>query len=297
MRPWKTLQHLLVLSAFCASANAEQLWNNGNHEHNQLLGTYDRIMDDFYVPGGGWWIDKAEVYGLFLGFGASNDVQSVNIRIIEADPLTGEPDPSQAEWLPITSFEVQSLDPWGFKLEVNFYNTFLKGQRFYWIEFDVINDDNSPMRGLKSDAEFFQPAYGNHATGNEYDLHATDGDLAFKLFGQRVKTIDVSAADDFKVKTLDDRWPALTFKLTGQYGAFDPGLYQIRLDRRQPMLYRFDENGRHIVDFKVEDPGATRFSTPLGDEMCGEAPDILQSYCQNFVACAAYTFCGEIPIP
>jgi hypothetical protein len=296
MELWKSLGRALVLIALWTSANADQLWNNGNHEQFQLFGTYDRIMDDFYVPSGGWWIDKAEVYGLFLGYG-SNTVQSVNIRIIEADPLTGEPDPSQAEWLPVTSFDKQNLDPWGFKLEANFHKTYLKGQRVYWIEFDVIAEDNDPMRGLESDGGFFQPAYGNYATGNEYDLHAINGDLAFNLFGQEVKTIDVSAADDFKVKTLDDRWHALTFNLTGMHDWFEPGLYQIQLNRKRPTLYRFDEDGKHIVDFKVEDRGETRFTTPLGDDMCEKAPDILQSYCQSFVACAAYTFCGAIPIP
>ena len=79
--------------------------------------------------------------------------------------------------------------------------------------------------------------------------------------------------------------------------------------RRNKRFYNFKQDcsyheslwdssdGKHIVDFKVEDRGETLFSTPLGDDLCEEAPDILQSYCQNFVACAAYTFCGAIPIP
>lgn len=297
MKLWKPVTSVLVLIALAAAANAEKLWQNGSNEDTQLLGNYYRIMDDFYVPDGGWWIDKAEIYGIFLDPGSNADVQSVNIRIIATDPMTGEPDPSQGEWLPITGFDEQSLEPWGIKLEANFHKTFLKGQRFYWIEFEVIGEDNYFLRGLESDTPVFLPAYGNHATGNEYDLHATGGDLAFNLFGQPVKTIGFSATDDFKLKTLDNSSQALTFNLTGMHDWFDPGLYQITLNSEKPALYRFDRYGKHIVDFKVEDRGETRFTTPLGDELCEEAPDILQSYCQNFVACAAYTFCGSIPIP
>ena len=297
MKLWENAKFVLVLIALSTPVNAEELWSNGNNEGTQLSGNYYRIMDDFYVPGGGWWIDKAEVYGLFLDPGSNADVQSVNIRIIATDPLTGEPDLSQGEWLPITIFDEQDLEPWGIKLEVNFHKTYLKGQRFYWIEFEVIGEDNYYLRGIESDTAVFLPAYGNHATGNEYDLHATGGDLAFNLFGQPVKTIGFSGADDFKVKTLDDGLNAITFNLAGEHEWLEPGLYQIQLNRKTPSLYRFDEYGKHIVDFKVEDRGETRFSTPLGDDLCEEAPDILQSYCQNFVACAAYTFCGAIPIP
>ena len=124
MKLWETIKYVLVLIALSTPVNAEKLWSNGNNEDTQLLGNYYRIMDDFYVPGGGWWIDKAEVYGLFLGPGSNADVQSVNIRIIATDPMTGEPDPSQGEWLPITSFDEQDLEPWGIKLEANFHKTY-----------------------------------------------------------------------------------------------------------------------------------------------------------------------------
>jgi hypothetical protein len=327
MNRGKVAGQLFALITLIAPAHADQLWNNGNHDEYQVLGNYYRILDDFYVPGGGWWIDKAEVDGMFF---TSSGIESVNIRIIEADTLTGEPDTSQAQWLPVIDFDVtESLEPWGFRLEADFHNTFLEGQRFYWIEFEVIGENGEYIRGLRSDNARHNPAYGNHALGNDYNLVATDRDLAFRLYGQPVKTIGYAAADDFKLKTLDDQWHALTFNLTGNHEWFDPGLYQIQLNKKEPALYRFDERGKHLVDFKVEDPdhhqiqlnkkkpalyrsdergkhladfrvedpGATRFSTPLGDEMCREAPEILQSYCQDFVACAAYTFCGQIPIP
>lgn len=288
---------LLILSGFFTAVEADTLWDNGENENQILLGNYYRIMDDFYVPGAGWWIDQAEVHGTFFGANYDKHVEVVNIRIFAADPQTGEPDVSQGNGMNIISFDETDLESGGIKLETNFQKTFLKGQRYYWIEFEVINNHDYYMRGYRSDADSYLPAQGNHSTGSGNTIYPTKGDLAFSLSGQNIKTIAVSAANDFKVKTLDDSKDALTFDVASGHSRFKPGVYQMQLRRKQPVLYSFDRNGKHMVDFKVEDPKALEFSTPLGDDMCGNAPAGLQSYCQNFVACAAYEFCGSIPIP
>lgn len=298
----RTMMGLVFAVGLSMSAHAQTLWDNGNHLDDQLLGNYYRILDDFYVPGAGWWIDKAEVYGMFFNatyYKHQKAVEVVNIRIMAADPVTGEPDPSFGTGLVVTSFDEEPIDSLRTRVEANFEKVFLKGQRRYWIEFEIINNYDYYMRGLASASSAFLPAYGNHQTGAQNQMHETDGDLAFSLFGQPIRTVGYAASDDFKVKSLDPGHDTWTLDLVGEHPVFKPGLYQMQMSRRSPVLYRIDEDGKQIVDFKVDDgdSGHTEFSTPLGDDMCGEAPDILQSFCQDFVACAAYTFCGSIPIP
>lgn len=296
----KTLR--LAIGAMCflffsLPATAESLWENGNPENPLLNASYHyTIMDDFYVPGAGWWLERAEIFGWFV----SADEQhtgDVNIRILPADPLTGEPDPSQAI-NPSVSIMTDPIDnPAGLRIRANMPKLFLKGQRRYWIEFDISSVKNVGFRGYSSDSSNLMPAYGNLASGS-YQLDELDGDLAFNLYGSSVKTIFVPTVDDFKVGLLNNGDQSSTLRLVGKHSLFNPGMYQIQATKRGPTLYRVDNEGKHIVDFKVkEGTESTKFSTPLGDDLCQNVPADLWNYCQNFVACAAYEFCGDLPIP
>lgn len=296
----KTLRIILGITfslSFSLTATAESLWKNGNPSNPVLNESYYTILDDFYVPGAGWWIDRADIYGMFVG-GDVPHTGDVNIRILPADPLTGEPDPSQAIDPTVTNVMTDPIDdPVGVRVRANMQKVFLKGQRRYWIEFDVASVKNVSIRGLSSDSPDLLPAYGKFAAGS-YQLDALGGDLAFHLYGSEVETVFVPTVDEFKVKLLDNGDQSWTFRLAGKHPIFEPGMYQIQLARQAPALYRIDNDGKHMVDFKVkDDPDSTKFSTPLGDDLCENAPKILQSFCQNFVACAAYEFCGDIPIP
>ena len=72
------------------------------------------------------------------------------------------------------------------------------------------------------------------------------------------------------------------------------GLYQAVVDSAGvAALFHFDPaQGRVRAALRVPPGDPAAFHTPLGDDMCGDAPDLIMSYCQTFVACAAYgLFC------
>ena len=70
------------------------------------------------------------------------------------------------------------------------------------------------------------------------------------------------------------------------------GLYQALVDStgRTRLFYLDPEHGRVLTGFRVPPGDPAAFHTPLGDDMCGNAPDLIMEFCQTFVACAAYGF-------
>lgn len=70
------------------------------------------------------------------------------------------------------------------------------------------------------------------------------------------------------------------------------GLYEAVVDTTgRTRLFHFDAQlGRVIADLRVPPGDPAAFHTPLGDDMCRKAPALIMSFCQTFVACAAYGF-------
>jgi hypothetical protein len=76
----------------------------------------------------------------------------------------------------------------------------------------------------------------------------------------------------------------------------DAGLYLVELDAAgRPALFLLPavQGRRRTPDrIQVQIPPAPQATTPLGDDLCEEAPDLIMEFCQSFVACAAYDlFC------
>lgn len=70
------------------------------------------------------------------------------------------------------------------------------------------------------------------------------------------------------------------------------GLYQAVIDSTgKASLFYFDPaRGRVKANLAVPPGDPAAFHTPLGDDMCRNAPDLIYEFCQTFVACAAYGF-------
>lgn len=71
------------------------------------------------------------------------------------------------------------------------------------------------------------------------------------------------------------------------------GLYEFVVVDSEPYIYRLGERGsRELIGLTSSDSTPTPFRTPLGNDMCRNAPNLIQEFCQRFVACAAYDlFC------
>jgi hypothetical protein len=70
------------------------------------------------------------------------------------------------------------------------------------------------------------------------------------------------------------------------------GVYQAVVDSAgiARLLYFNREVGRARIGLRVPPGDPAALHTPLGDDLCENAPDLIMSYCQVFVACAAYGF-------
>jgi hypothetical protein len=71
-----------------------------------------------------------------------------------------------------------------------------------------------------------------------------------------------------------------------------PGLYQaVATSTGIARLFYFDPQlGRVAATLRVPPGDPAAFHTPLGDDMCRNAPNLIMEFCQTFVACAAYGF-------
>lgn len=73
----------------------------------------------------------------------------------------------------------------------------------------------------------------------------------------------------------------------------ETGLYEMVVVDSEPFIYRHGEKGsRNLISLTSPDSTPAPFRTPLGNDMCRNAPSLIQDFCQRFVACAAYElFC------
>lgn len=292
MKMMKLLSALCVI-VFAGVCQAETLWNNGLPNGSQGLNNqYQSVMDDFYVPSGGWFINGAETYGIFLN--ANREVTNITMIIWPADTETGEPNGDNTISLDVNSFQaVETGEYWeGYeKIQINvqFDSTYLEGQEYFWIEFDVRDQYGERIKFIDRQPTLHMPA---HIRSNPYPFSSVNQDLAFKLYGSEVSVIDRSPADKFAPSEVDTDSRTVSLYLSGAGKAFDPGFYQIQMIGREPVLYRFSREGKKRIAFRPKPDARQAMSTPLGDDMCRNAPSLIQSYCQEFVACAAYEICN-----
>ena len=290
----------LVLIFTAHKVHAEQLWNNGNTDGSNSLswGQYSSTLDDFYVPGGGWWMDSAQTSGFFLNNG--DTVTKIEATIWPHDMDSDEPDGDNAFPLKVLSFEALPTGNQYFgydeiMVNVVFENTYLDGQRYYWIEFKVENQNSvANFHFLARQDNLHNPArirIGNSGG----DTYANDNgmDLAYKLFGNKVKLLVIGNPDSLKLGTITKGKASHMLQIKtaspNRQSRFGSGLYQMKLVNNRPQLFYFDETGRTKLNFKtVPSRNPQMFHTPLGDDMCKNAPALIQNYCQTFVACAAY---------
>ncbi|MEM6928295.1 MAG: hypothetical protein AAF602_15280 [Myxococcota bacterium] len=68
------------------------------------------------------------------------------------------------------------------------------------------------------------------------------------------------------------------------------GFFEVEATRAETILLWLGPGPDDLTEYRVAgpDPVAAATTTPLGDDLCGDAPDELQSFCQDFVMCAAY---------
>jgi hypothetical protein len=281
---------LLASLSLTSISHAELLWDNGVHDNvgNGVNNQYQSVMDDFYVPGAGWFVNSAETHGIFLNSGRT--VSDVDITIWPADLVTGEPNGDTAFPVPTINFNAADTgENWeGYdviNVTVNFDNTFLDGQEYYFLELDIKDQYGERIKLIERQSISYQPAH----TGPGANPINAGVDLAFKLSGTDIKVIDWGMPGGFKVESLDSGSKVVSLQIAGNSKQLDPGLYQMNLLRNIPILYHFDQNGnKQLYDFAPNPKEPARFSTPLGDDLCGEAEGSLAEYCQSFVACVAY---------
>lgn len=292
-------QGLMTLGLMLAgpALGSELLWDNGAPNGSGGLNSqYETVLDDFYVPGGGWFISGAETVGIFLNPGRV--VTTVDVTIWGHDYATDEPNGSDTVNLNVTNFTATPTGElwYGYEkieIAVEFDQTFLNGQEYYWIEFDVSDQYGERIIFLDRAPVAYQPA---HTRSNPYPSSLEHKDLPYSLHGTKVVVLNLPGADDITLKGLDQGRDVQTVFIPSQLGIFQRGIYQMQLIDRQPQLFRFDRDGRSRIDFPLQkrstDPDAQPLSTPLGDDMCKNAPDLIHDFCQSFVACAAYElFC------
>ena len=70
------------------------------------------------------------------------------------------------------------------------------------------------------------------------------------------------------------------------------GLYQVVVDSvGRARLVHFDPQlGPVLASLRIPPGDPQALHTPIGDDMCRNAPGLIMSFCQTFVACAAYGF-------
>lgn len=281
---------LLVSIGLASVSHAELLWNNGNHDNvgTGVNNQYQTVMDDFYVPGAGWFINNAETHGIFLSSGRV--VSDVDITIWPADHSTGEPNGDHAFTVPTIDFDaVDTGQDWqGYdkiKVTVDFNNTFLDGQEYYFIELDIKDQYGERFKLIERQSINHEPAY----IGPGPYPFESDVDLAYTLSGSEVKTLDLGGPGGFKVDGLDTGREVLSLQIAGNSKQVKSGLFQMKMLRKTPVMYHFDEKGnKQRYDFAPNPRKPAKLTTPLGDDMCENISGSLHDYCQSFVACAAY---------
>ena len=306
MKPGVLLQLLAAVLLLPGVVAAEELWDNGAADGASLgASNAHTLLDDFYVNGGGWWIKGAKVSGFFLNPGVN--VANVQVTIWPHNMETNEPDGDAVVTVPVQSFTVA---PTGaqysgydeLSVNITLQSTYLKSQRYYWIGVRITNQ--------LGNADFLLTARGNitHEPARIRYSPAGPGtvesepnvDVAYSISGDRVQiAIPHGLPDDFKIGQASPSKISHTLYLAARSecttGRLVAGLYEVALESGRPQLYYFGATGkvRQSFAFKTStDPAQPAFHTPLGDDMCRNAPSLIQEYCQSFVACAAHNICN-----
>lgn len=208
------LTTFLILAFTVIGARADQLWNNGNTDGSSSLswGQYSSMLDDFYVPGGGWFIESATTRGFFLNDGEV--INDVKVSIWPHDMDTSEPDGDNNYSLAVKDFDATPTGSQHFgydEIEINVMfdspngsrgdqRPYLDGQRFYWIEFKVeTQDGSSDFHFLARQDTLHNPArirIGN--SGGDTYQNDDDANLSYALYGDAVKLLDIGASDSLK---------------------------------------------------------------------------------------------------
>lgn len=181
----------LIFTVF--SASATQLWNNGDTDGTTLgWGQYSSTLDDFYVPGGGWFINRFETIGIFA---SPSTITGVEVAIWPHDSTNNEPNGDEVVTLNVTNFEATLtgrtfLEREEIKITVDFDKSYLKGQRYYWIELTVHDQNGQNFRFLGRRDVSHEPAwahFGQGAISPSVDAYGTELDLSYSLYGNRVE--------------------------------------------------------------------------------------------------------------
>lgn len=283
-----------ALSLLGSASAAELLWDNGGPNGTTgLNNAYETVLDDFYVPGAGWFVDSAETVGIFLNPGRV--VTDVEITFWPHDYTSNSPNgdatlsPAVFNFTALkTGVQWQGYDE--IQIAVDFEKTYLDGQNYWWIEFDITDQYGQRIKLLDRMPVNFEPA---HVRSNPYPYSTGDKDLAFTLSGTDIKTVGwAGAINDYVLEKIDPGSQVYTLNLVGYSQGFDDGVYQMKLVRNTPKLYRIDQKGATEVAFKSRAPDPHGLHTPVGDDMCPDGPEGLAQFCQSLVACAAYDlFC------
>jgi hypothetical protein len=70
---------------------------------------------------------------------------------------------------------------------------------------------------------------------------------------------------------------------------FQPGLYEIAATGTGATVYYFDPAAGRLDLHLTATPHQQKFHTPLGDDMCGDAPEgSVMDFCQRMCACFGY---------
>ncbi len=199
---------LLTLVFSTSSARADQLWNNGDTDGSATLGwgQYSSTLDDFYVPGGGWWINRVETIGVFVNQSATVSKDDVEIVIWAHDMAENEPNGDITDVLKGIKVEVTPtgrifFDREEIKITVDFDRTYLKGQRYYWIELTVHNQyGHEDFRFLGRRDISHEPTWTHFGQGSispSEEVFGTKLDLSYALYGDPVKSKFDDFVDDF----------------------------------------------------------------------------------------------------
>ncbi|NOZ52191.1 MAG: hypothetical protein GXP08_03445 [Gammaproteobacteria bacterium] len=255
----------LTLGLNVSSVSADQLWNNGDTDGSTLgWGQSSSTLDDFYVPGGGWWINGVETIGVFIN---PTTVTEVDVAIWSHDMDENEPNESIVYPLTGVSFETTATgrifsDREEIKIQVNFDNTYLKGQRYYWIELTVRDQDGiSDFRFLARQGVSHEPAWTHFGLGSisaSEELYGSQLDLSYALYGNPVESRFRGLPSDFTLDLTGEKTKQLVFKITDKSAARRPLIADEIVapcpkgTSRSPFeMPIYDDDGHFVVDYKT----------------------------------------------
>jgi len=190
---------ILLMTTLSSSLYADVLHDQSNNKAESVIGggTEYSVLDDFFVPNGGWNINKLETIGIF-----NNNIQQIDSiklflwkNIWSGDPSQNEPDMLNNEELTVTNWEVQPtgnelLDQVELKMTIDIAETHIKGGEFYWIEivvFDSIAGEHFYFQATTNETHstaWLRQGFGIALEPGGPTYGYTD--VVFKLFGNPI---------------------------------------------------------------------------------------------------------------